>query len=545
MIEITIPETSGNNVSFKLEPGDKVFLLGANGAGKSSLVSHLFVQHKDRSKRISAHRQTWFQSNTMDMTPKSRDDFESNTKAHDQQPQSRYFEWNPTQRATMTIFDLIDADTVLAREIAKLVRDGDLEGAKDTALTPSPIQEINELFRLSNIPIEITIEDMQRVMASRNGGPRYSIAALSDGERNAFLIAASVMTAPEGSLLIIDEPERHLHRAIVSPLLTALFEKREDCAFIVSTHELGLPIDNPASQSLLVRGCEFSGDVATKWTIDFLPNNAPVSEELRADILGGRRNLLFIEGTTDSIDLPIYSLLFPDMTIIPKEGCRDVENAVKALRSTSETHWVMPWGIVDRDRRSEDELRGLKASGVYALEYFSVESLYYHPDMIALMAERVSTLIGESKDTLCRKAISDAIDEINSCQAHLVLNVVARLVRQSVFATLPEKGKLEDCEVINIEVPVSDIHKCECQLFNELIESGDLKGLVARYPVRQSGALKSVAEALNFKNCKKYEAAVLTYLQDSDTAEPEFINLAFQDIRSAMAEAPLAASQVL
>jgi hypothetical protein len=171
------------------------------------------------------------------------------------------------ERASIAIFDLIDADTMLARKIADLVRAGDTAGAEREATTPAPLQVINDLMRLSNIPIEISIEEGQRVVAKKSGGAGYSVAELSDGERNAFLIAADVLTAKPGALLLIDEPERHLHRAIISPLLSQLFDKRRDCAFIVSTHELMLPLDTPAASTLLVRGCEYAGSNVTAWTV--------------------------------------------------------------------------------------------------------------------------------------------------------------------------------------------------------------------------------------------------------------------------------------
>ncbi|WP_442947933.1 AAA family ATPase [Nostoc sp.] len=52
-----------------------------------------------------------------------------------------------------------------------------------------------------------------QVVASKCGGTPYSIAELSDGERNALLIAANVLTVKNGTLVLIDEPERHLHRS--------------------------------------------------------------------------------------------------------------------------------------------------------------------------------------------------------------------------------------------------------------------------------------------------------------------------------------------
>ena len=242
--KLKIPMAGGNGER-TLKTGEILFVLGANGSGKSGLISRLFNGHNHYAKRISAHRQTWFRSNTLDLTPDGREHLENNIRSLDQQPDSRWLQENAAERAGAAIYDLIDADTMLAREIASLVRAEKIAEAQNKAKSPSPIQSLNELLQLSNLPIEISIEKGQRIMASRNGSAAYSVAELSDGERNAFLIAAAILTAEAGTLLLIDEPERHLHRSIISPLLSSLFEQRKDCAFIVSTHEVMLPVDNP------------------------------------------------------------------------------------------------------------------------------------------------------------------------------------------------------------------------------------------------------------------------------------------------------------
>ena len=69
----------------------------------------------------------------------------------------------------------------------------------------------------------------------------FGIEQMSDGERNAMIMASQVITAERGCVLLIDEPERHFHRAIIVPFLKALFKHREDCVFIISTHEVALP----------------------------------------------------------------------------------------------------------------------------------------------------------------------------------------------------------------------------------------------------------------------------------------------------------------
>ncbi len=254
--ELKVPSGDGN-VEHTLETGEILFVLGANGSGKSGLISLLFNAHNQFAKRISAHRQTWFTSNTLDLTPRGRENLESNIRSQDQQEYSRWRQEYAAERAGAAIYYLIDADTMLARTIADLVRDGEIAAAQDKVKSPSPIQAVNELLQLSNLPIKISVEKRQKVVASRNGSAAYSVAELSDGERNAFLLAADILTAETGSLLLIDEPERHLHRSIISPLLSLLFEKRKDCAFVVSTHEVMLPVDNPVAQTLLVRSCEY------------------------------------------------------------------------------------------------------------------------------------------------------------------------------------------------------------------------------------------------------------------------------------------------
>ena len=124
-----------------------------------------------------------------------------------------------------------------------------------------------QIFRL-----KLNVEERQKIVARRTNSSDapYSIAELSDGERSALLIIAAVLTAKPNTLLLIDEPERHLHRSIISPLLTQLFGQRRDCAFIVSTHEVMLPVDNPGASTLLLRNCTYENTKAKSWMADIL-----------------------------------------------------------------------------------------------------------------------------------------------------------------------------------------------------------------------------------------------------------------------------------
>ena len=466
--KLEIPIAGGNVEPTTLKTGEILFVLGANGSGKSGLISQLYNGHNQDAKRISAHRQTWFTSNTLDLTPHRRESLENNIRSQDQQIYSRWREDYAAERAGAAVYDLIDTDTILEREIASLVRGGKITEAQDKAKSPSPIQSLNELLQLSNLPIEISIEKGQRIMASRNGSAAYSVAELSDGERNAFLIAAAILTAEVGTLLLIDEPERHLHRSIVSPLLSSLFEKRKDCAFIVSTHEVMLPVDNPTAHTLLLRSCEYEDSQAKSWKGDFLSPEAPIDDELKRDILGARQKIIFVEGTASSLDGPLYSLLFPQVSVIPKASCRDVEQTVRSLRKAEEMHWLRPWGIVDNDRRSEKDIKCLRDRGVFALPYYSVESIYYHPQMIRHVVKRMTKVTGENIAELFDKVIDRALQKITEQRDHLVLKVVEKLARQDVFTHLPTKENIQNNCQVDIQVDVAGLRTAEEKDFDDL-----------------------------------------------------------------------------
>ena len=204
--DLRIPTENGD-LEHCVKTGEILFVLGANGSGKSTLITRLFNSHVTSAKRISAHRQTWFTSNTLNLTPHGRENLENNIKSQDQDETARWRQDYAEERASAAIYDLIDSDNMLARSIADLVRDKKIQAAQErsrSTLTKFRMQ--TNSLRCSNLPIAISVEKQQKIVAVRNGSPAYSVAELSDGERNAFLIASSVLTAEPDTLLLIDEP---------------------------------------------------------------------------------------------------------------------------------------------------------------------------------------------------------------------------------------------------------------------------------------------------------------------------------------------------
>jgi ABC-type lipoprotein export system ATPase subunit len=480
-----------------MEVGETIFVLGANGTGKSSLMYQMYAANRQNSRRISAHRQTWFESNAMQISARQKRDTENNVLAYDGDPSSRWRDNYSGARASLAIFDLLDAENVRARKITGAVDSDNMELAKTLSKTDAPIKIINELLKLSALPIEISVEKSEEIFASKMGGPRYSVAELSDGERNALLIAADVLTAQSGTLFLIDEPERHLHRSIISPLLTLLLERRSDCAFVISTHDVLLPIDNPQSRTLLIRSCVYQGPRVSGWDADLVVTPTEIDDALKKDILGARRKLLFVEGEEHSLDKPIYSLLFPTASVIAKQSCRDVEHAVSGIRDATELHWLKAFGIVDSDNRAAADIAKLKDRGIYSVPAVSIESIYYHPYVQERVCERQSKVTGENAKSLLDDAKTKVLASLTSHARRLSERAVEAKIRSDLMGKLPRRNDIATATPITINIDVPTIVAAEKSTLEAAITKRDLEFLVSRYPMRETPALGVIARRLS------------------------------------------------
>jgi hypothetical protein len=83
------------------------------------------------------------------------------------------------------------------------------------------------------------------------------------------------------------------------------------------------------------------------WELFPVETSAEIPESARLAILGGRRDLLFIEGDRHSLDLRLYKPLFPNWTLFPVGGCDEVLRAVSGLRTSQSHHWLNVCGVVD------------------------------------------------------------------------------------------------------------------------------------------------------------------------------------------------------
>ncbi len=522
--QLNIPIIDSEPLTILLEAGSRLFVLGPNGSGKSALIQHAVTSLGAQNvRRISAHRQTWMQSGAINLTPQNRREYGQQHDNEERNPIYRWREWNPQGQLSSVLFDLVAKDNDQARRIADFARAGNYtEIEKIVNGEPGVFDQINELLDLANLAVTIENSAGENLFARRKDAEgKYDIAQMSDGERNAVILAANVLTVNPRTVLLIDEPERHLHRSITEPLLSALFAQREDCAFIVSTHEIALPMANPEAAVLIVSSCQWANDRANAWDAKLIETDANLPEDVKRAILGSREKILFVEGQPQSLDVQLYSTLFADISVVPVGSCDDVIKAVEGMRNSSDLHDVEAFGLIDGDNRDSADANRLTEKGIYSLNAYSVESIYFCSDAMNAVAQRQAESLGRDADQMVEDAKNRALNELG--QGDLAARMAARLcerkVREELQSQMPNWTTISSNPSHTIMLNTGKWHQEEISCFEQLLADKDLERIIARYPVRESGILGSIATAFVL-NKNTYRDTLITRLRaDADLAE--------------------------
>ena len=521
VFQLSVPRPAAEDLPVPLEHGEALFVVGANGAGKSSLLHHLGRQ-ASATKHIVAYRQTALPGSTVGLTAERRAGAKEEIVRYNSREIYRWRDPYGETRLSSTLFDLANHENMRARTVVRHLDAGKpTEAEAERVANPSAIDQINEIFAKARFGVSIDLIEGDRFVARRPGGVSFDMEQMSDGERAAALLTADVITADSDTLILIDEPERHLHRSISVPMLHALFDTRDDCAFVIATHDIDLPVAL-GSRTILLSGCTFDANSRpAAWTADLVPSDSSLSEEVKKDILGARRDILFVEGEGASLDYALCSVLFPEFTVIPKGGFKEVQSAVHGIRSTDGLNWLRAFGIVDRDLRSEDDISELRSTGIYALPVSAVESVYYHPMVQELVAPQIASATGDRVEGMMAAARAAALKSFQQSLDGWVQSRIYQDIRQDLLDSMPDPQRIKEEGVRGIEPDeVSRLMEHEQKRLDGLIQQEDVAAIMERYPIKKSSARDRIAKSFGLKGRNEYEGAVIKMLEsDQDSAD--------------------------
>lgn len=518
MLALTYINTNLGQTTFQVEAGKPIFIVGRNGTGKSALVHRLNAILSGTVIYMPGSRPSYFDQDSLSMNASSRKAYDQNKRNWDNSLDTRIRPVSGTTRNEKAIHDLQSAEN---KYITEATDDIKINGVNSDAIkklqsNQSPLDRINSIFSQANLPIQIVMNSGE--LRAKQAGAVYSYARMSDGERSALVFAAEVISASDGSIFLIDEPELHLHPSIVVPFLKALIVERPNCGFIVCTHVLELPENSSDSKIILVRGCQWLGESPLEWDIDILESVSEIPEQLRVDLIGSRRKILFIEGIRSSLDQPLYSLLFPTISVKSRESCREVIQAVGGLRSVDTLHRADAFGIIDNDGMNDAQKLAFEAKWIFPLSIFSVESLYYCPEVLEAIAKLQAANRGIDPIEILGHAKSSALEALANPidQEHLAYKLVERQIRDKILLALPKRDEIIGLGNENIQITFPSPYLIELGILSGMLEAKDLDSIISRYSVRESKVLDRLVKALFFISRADYERSVLTLIRNDE-----------------------------
>ncbi|MHC6177209.1 AAA family ATPase [Glutamicibacter sp. X7] len=506
-------------LELRMNAGDVVLFVGSNGSGKSALSYWLANRSCSRPiRRIFAQRQVWLPSASPEITFSQRETYSRNFSVTDAQPQSRVKDPQGGQRSATLLFDLLAKVNQRNARLAECVDEGaGVEGLSQ--IGPSLLTIINDLMKSAGFRQQFRVGENNAFVA-RLEGETYPISDMSDGEKSAFLLASEVLLADEGSVLVIDEPERHLHRSISARFITALTEVRNDCIFVLFTHDVDLMA--LGLKTILVRSVNWQAGQASGWHLEELESVGDRKEQVRLALLGSRGRILVTEGELASLDKSLYQIVFPEWTVHSVGGNEQVIRTVSGLREASPHHWVDATGVIDGDCRSAEEREKLRGKGILVLPVNEVENLYYLPFIVEYHARKQADALGGDFQERLSTAQSNALRSLErpDVKENLAAVNAVKIVRHEALRYLPSsKEELRSKEITwTISSPLKEEFNALCKALSE----EDHEAILVRFSIRESGYGSNIANGLGYRNERDYQAAVRASLKRDSEFLQEF-----------------------
>lgn len=284
----------------------------------------------------------------------------------------------------------------------------------------------NRKFRAQGgfLECEIVLETESK----NNINNRFNFRECSDGEREVLYLIGAVVSVPKGSIIIVDEPENHLHRSIILKLWNVLEKEREDCFFLYITHDLDFAKSRNNSQIFWVK--EYLGNF--NWNYKPLDTEIEMNE-LTLQLLGTRDNVLLVEGDKGSIDVMLYSRLFSEWTVIPCGSCEQVIKGVKFVREHSEVLGIKVLGIIDRDRLTDSQVEKYFHEDIIVPKVAEVENFFLVEEVFKLMCDHFYV---DNKNQVFETIKAMAIDQFSQQMESQILQhlqyQIQNLVNQGI-----------------------------------------------------------------------------------------------------------------
>ncbi len=504
-------DTFQGPLELTLESNSITLVVGPNGVGKSALLQDIYRRLPiNVTSYYPGHRQITF-SHGWENMQMSLSDLDSNLFAQTEGFNRFKSVW-PEEQFKAVLRRLQNSENAYNQDIISRIRNGEHHKPLVDQLS-SPMQILNTVFRNARLSVQFKLTESG--LTAVRSGRQYGIDRLSDGERAALFIIAAIVNQPEAGVIIIDEPERHLHPSISAPLISSAVRARPHLSFVFATHDLNLIDTLSVDQTLYIRDSNVISDRPEKRVYDIRRINGleTIPQDLKRDILGVRDKVLFVEGTSNSLDMPIYSACFANWKIAPRGGHDKVQEAVRALNDNSDLHWMQAIGIIDGDGRDSSEVFELHLSKIIALPVPSIENLFFIREVVEQICEIFEGVDGVSaSERLIRldgniaNLVSSNLSEIVHKRTVWIANRRLSSMKVSLVEIREGKSTIDPVDLNNIKENVLK----EINAFLALPPKLDD---IEHLPIKATGIPAKISELAGASSLKKYKQTVLHQLE--------------------------------
>ena len=355
---------------------------------------------------------------------------------------------------------------------------------------------------------EMFYDDNNLKIKVKGSSEDYPAYQMSDGEKNIFFLIGRVLLASDDAIIIIDEPEMYLHKAIVNKLWDKLENERRDCKFIYLTHDLEFASSRKANK-YWIKDFQFPNE----WQIEPIPEN-DIPNSLLMKILGSRKKILFCEGKKSSLDIQIYEILFPNYTIIPLEGCSNVINYTKAFNKIPNKNSTAI-GIVDRDFRTDEQINKFSDENIYVYSVAEIENLFLLEDFIQIFAENKKEIIDihDLKKRVLDRLEKDKEQQISNYVTSYINYIFSEEHIKKAKTQMEIKSNFDD---FIAKIDIDKLYNKRKEEIERIIKEKDYLEAIKVY--NNKGLLKEIEDLLRYKS-RKYSDDSLIILKDSEEAQ--------------------------
>ncbi|MBB1470481.1 AAA family ATPase [Pseudoalteromonas sp. SG41-5] len=522
--KISLPKGDGSTE--EIETVQNLLLIGANGCGKTRLGTWIEIDspYKNLVHRISAQKSLAMPDSTTPVSieiAKNELLFGNKDWSH----QQKMHKWSRRPATTM----LSDFDKLLVylfsdetEANAKFKR----ECKANVGRVEPPVTKIDRVKELWEeiLPHRELIIGGLRIQTCVKGqeDKAYNSSEMSDGERVIFYLVGQCLAAPKDGIIVIDEPELHLHKSVQAPLWEAVEKLREDCLFVYLTHDVDFAAAKDSSEKVWLKS--FDGN---NWDWEIINEDESLPDDLLIEILGSRKPVVFVEGENGSYDVSLYRELLPNFLVIPRGSCSQVIQSVKTLKANPQIHHLEVHGVIDRDRRVQAEIAKLEQDSIYVLEVAEVENLFCTKEILEIVSERLGRDPASDFQTVSTTIFSRLQGELDG---QVSLRVSSEVKFQLNMFDATQKGAAAiEAAVQNLisSIDVNQIYSDTYALYSNAIQSNDYAQLLALY--NRKSLSSQVSNSLGLANGSLPETVVRLVKRDCkesirDALKPYFGN---------------------